>query len=547
VAKAIVQNVVDRRFASIPPYPTLRVFSKLSAVSQWTGAEQKSILRQILPVFVPLLEEIGTTAAKEAIRFIRATVDFITLAMYESHDDNTLRYFELALYRMNQHKEVFRKYRNPKAEEEARHFNFPKWHALTHYPQMIRLYGCAPNWDTSHPEHKHHTYVKEGFRRTNRKNGWEDQLMDHHHRGLNMLALQDLLAAPKRKSARERLEETEEPVLPAEAVPIAKVFGLPKPHRRRMQDMWWSVGNVAELLDEEDAEHFRQAMAVFVRESRLVEAAAAPSTTHRADNPDRIEADATWVDDCLLQLHQSIKCRKASGDDPEFGDATERNYARCARNWANTGKPRRDWVWVQEFGGSGDGVAFQGRLPVRIRLIFTVKDTGAPIEVVKAGGVKDDDEDDVTYPQYSGIYVDVYEAKLSGGMADPDHGMTTIKPLPAHHSKGVLRGRRVYSLAQVYHTIHVVPVDERSGSKNRDMYINNTADWATYNFIYNEDWEVEVMRKAVESKRRRMLAVAKRERAAVKAAKEKRLAERLAERQRRKNAAGARGTKRKRD
>lgn len=125
VAKGIVEAIVDRRFASIPPYPTLRVFSHMSSVTEWTGAEQKSILRQILPVFVPLLEEIGTEDAKEAIRFLRATVDFITLAMYESHDTETLRYFDLALCRMNQHKEVFRKYRNPKAEEDDRHFNFP--------------------------------------------------------------------------------------------------------------------------------------------------------------------------------------------------------------------------------------------------------------------------------------------------------------------------------------------------------------------------------------------------------------------------------------
>ncbi|THX68147.1 hypothetical protein D6D04_10664 [Aureobasidium pullulans] len=237
VAKGIVEAIVDRRFASIPPYPTLRVFSHMSSVTQWRGAEQKSILRQILPVFVPLLEDIGTEDAKEAIRFLRATVDFITLAMYESHDTETLRYFDLALYRMNQHKEVFRKYRNPKAEEDDRHFNFPKWHALTHYVDMIKLYGCAPNWDTSHPEHKHHTYVKEGFRRTNRRENWEDQLMDHHHRGLNMLAMQDLLEPQKRNTQAECTEEAGEPVLPADPIPVAKFFRLPERHRRRDEDI----------------------------------------------------------------------------------------------------------------------------------------------------------------------------------------------------------------------------------------------------------------------------------------------------------------------
>ncbi|THZ51318.1 hypothetical protein D6C86_10541 [Aureobasidium pullulans] len=115
VSKPVVEIVMDRKFASMPGYPKLRVFKRLSSITQWTGAEYKSILRQILPVFVPILEEIGTKEASDAIKFIRATVDFIMLAMYRSHDDETLRYFDLALFRMNEYKEVFRRYRNLKS------------------------------------------------------------------------------------------------------------------------------------------------------------------------------------------------------------------------------------------------------------------------------------------------------------------------------------------------------------------------------------------------------------------------------------------------
>jgi hypothetical protein len=39
VTALIVERIIDRRFASIPPYPTLRVFAHLSKVSQWTGAK----------------------------------------------------------------------------------------------------------------------------------------------------------------------------------------------------------------------------------------------------------------------------------------------------------------------------------------------------------------------------------------------------------------------------------------------------------------------------------------------------------------------------
>lgn len=50
----------------------------------------------------------------------------------------------LALFRMNQYKEVFRKYRTADAKKSDGHFNLPKWHVVVHYIEMIKLYGCAP-------------------------------------------------------------------------------------------------------------------------------------------------------------------------------------------------------------------------------------------------------------------------------------------------------------------------------------------------------------------------------------------------------------------
>ena len=123
--------------------------------------------------------------AYEAIRFIRTIVDFILLAMYKSYNDDTLRYIELALFRMNHHKEVFRKYRLTKtalkknAEKTADKdssvlpmegaFNFPKFHAMIHYMEMIRCFGNAVDLETGHFEHKHCQYIKCPFKRTNKK------------------------------------------------------------------------------------------------------------------------------------------------------------------------------------------------------------------------------------------------------------------------------------------------------------------------------------------------------------------------------------------
>ena len=126
-----------------------------------------------MPVYTPLLEEIG---AGHAVRFLRAVVDFIILAIYSSYNDDTLRFMQLALFRINNHKEELRKYRpiavsDRDADGAEGYFNFPKFHAIAHYPDMIRRLGNAPELETGHFEHKHVVFVKTLFRLTNKKAG----------------------------------------------------------------------------------------------------------------------------------------------------------------------------------------------------------------------------------------------------------------------------------------------------------------------------------------------------------------------------------------
>ena len=121
----------------------------------------------MLLVYAPLLEEVG---AQDTVRFLRAVVNFSILAMYKSYDDDTLRFITLALFRINQYKEAFRPYRAPKdSAKEDGHFNFPKFHAITHYTQMIQLLGNALDLETGHFKHKHVEFIKNPFKLTNKK------------------------------------------------------------------------------------------------------------------------------------------------------------------------------------------------------------------------------------------------------------------------------------------------------------------------------------------------------------------------------------------
>ena len=121
---------------------------------------------------VPLLEAVKAT---EAIRFIHTIVDFVLLAMYKSYDERTLEYMSLALFRINHYKEAFWNYRQSAKEKEKGddskegHFNFPKFYGMVHYIDMIRLFRNAPTLEIGHFEHKHYIYVKDPFKRTNKK------------------------------------------------------------------------------------------------------------------------------------------------------------------------------------------------------------------------------------------------------------------------------------------------------------------------------------------------------------------------------------------
>ena len=67
---------LDERFRCVPPFTGLKRFSHFSEVKQWTGIEQKAIIRQLIPVIAPLL----TTKEPGAMHCAQAIVDFILLA-----------------------------------------------------------------------------------------------------------------------------------------------------------------------------------------------------------------------------------------------------------------------------------------------------------------------------------------------------------------------------------------------------------------------------------------------------------------------------------
>lgn len=161
---------VDDRSQAVLPYTGLKRFKNFSTVKQWSGNEQDSIARQLLPVIVPLPKD---GWFEPVMLFTRSVLNSWMLPTYRSHDDDTLRYMKRALYVIDKLKSVFgRFWTNKRQLDEDGRSNFPKFHVISHYTDICH-YGTLDGTNTCYAEPAHKYLVKEPYDRTNKRTDFE--------------------------------------------------------------------------------------------------------------------------------------------------------------------------------------------------------------------------------------------------------------------------------------------------------------------------------------------------------------------------------------
>ncbi len=146
------------------------------------------MVKQLIAVATPL----PIHDAPEAIQCAQAILDFTMLAQYVSYDNETLRYMEHALYRLEKTKIAFEHHWliDPKLYQPV--FNYPKFHAISHFVQCIQNYDSMVNYDTAHSEVVHKYLLKAFYNRTNRKE-YDSQIRRHNVRYTNIIAMKDVI------------------------------------------------------------------------------------------------------------------------------------------------------------------------------------------------------------------------------------------------------------------------------------------------------------------------------------------------------------------
>ncbi|KAI0823820.1 hypothetical protein BC628DRAFT_1420570 [Trametes gibbosa] len=157
-------NEVDSRFKAMLKHSDLRHFKNgISLVSQWTGTEFKNMEKVFLGV-------VAGAADERVVRAVRAVLDFIYLAHFEAHTDQSLNALHQAWRDYHHYKSVF-------IELEIReHFNFPKGHSMEHYEPSIRSSGTADGYSTEHPERLHIDFAKLAYGASNKQATYIQQM-----------------------------------------------------------------------------------------------------------------------------------------------------------------------------------------------------------------------------------------------------------------------------------------------------------------------------------------------------------------------------------
>ncbi len=165
------------------------MFKHYSIIKQWSDDEQKNIARQIIFIIASMF----TTYQSTAMHCAHAIIDFIVIAHYTSHDTKFLKYLDHALYCINKLKDVFKDLRSKisyrKTVDENNddsvdlkkwHFNFSKFHIISHYKELIELYESVEDFDIEHFKATHKYLVKCFYQLMNKRESFEIQIMQHN-------------------------------------------------------------------------------------------------------------------------------------------------------------------------------------------------------------------------------------------------------------------------------------------------------------------------------------------------------------------------------
>src|SRR6266851_5014626 len=175
IIKTYSSAVINSQCKAIPPYHKTPLFTKgIATLSQVSSQEHKRMCAIILSVIVDLPLPGGLNSLR-LVKAVHTMLDFLYLAQYTSHTNETLCQLQDSLSEFHNNKLIF-------VDLGIReHFNIPKLHSLSHYESSIWLFGMMDNYNTEQSEHLHIDLAKDAYHATNHKNEYSQMTIWLEH------------------------------------------------------------------------------------------------------------------------------------------------------------------------------------------------------------------------------------------------------------------------------------------------------------------------------------------------------------------------------
>ncbi|KAG1891996.1 hypothetical protein F4604DRAFT_1565619 [Suillus subluteus] len=157
-----IMSDIDRRVAAVASFSGLRRFPQGRDFKQWTGDDSKALMK----VFLPAIEG---HVPEDMVHAFRALLEFCYLVRRNVITEDTLNQIQDALHRFHRYRKIF--------DVVVPTFSLPRQHSMTHYTDMIRLFGAPNGLCSSITESKHIKAVKEPWRWSSKHNALGQMLV----------------------------------------------------------------------------------------------------------------------------------------------------------------------------------------------------------------------------------------------------------------------------------------------------------------------------------------------------------------------------------
>ncbi|KAI8940000.1 hypothetical protein NX059_003723 [Plenodomus lindquistii] len=502
------RSQLDQRFRDVPSYTALRRFSRVdfSKITQWTGDEQKAIVQQLVAVVTPILCE----HEPYAVHFTKAVCDFVTIAQYRSHDDDTLTYLDDALKRIDALKHVFESFRPRRRDRDSvGHFNIPKLHGLTHWRYFIQSRGSPDGYDTGpNGEAPHNYLLKEMYKLTNRR----EFLTQLGRLNSRMIAVQStnalftMASSIETTAATQQFEDVRLTIPTAAVEPTSLGWGMGRAFSKRWNRVrvlptakgtWLSI---AEVTKESGIVDLPTILYEFVdSQTHTLASQDSPLMTKEASSGCRTITRPAWADTAMLEIHPSLTCWRREGKHATDTEHLTKQFLR-SRPWGQSQEWRRDFVIANEFGyrtgptphPRDASQRLYGKTVGQLDLIFTIR--------IESAGIVGDHGHAHTF---TGAVLDRLK-QVNQGRPHCVHGMIELEKAHtmADTNRGTLGSRKAFSMSAIWRGVHIVPA--ATGSKR--VFINNYIDFELYNTLYSPSFQKDGERviKAYAAHRKRI-------------------------------------------